>query len=84
MDPDVCRFVSNAFYDGRLHSAPSCAGQLVGPGGWIAGTGLRWIPVEHVGNKSPPRKRPPKSRPACSPFSGARGLTSTAKTGRSA
>jgi uncharacterized protein len=51
MHPDVCRFVSDAFYDGRLHGAPSCAEQRVGPGEWTAGTGLRWIPVEHVGNK---------------------------------
>jgi uncharacterized protein len=51
MHPDVCDFVSDAFYDGRLHSAPSCAGQQVGAGGWAGGTGLRWIPVEHCGNK---------------------------------
>jgi uncharacterized protein len=51
MHPDVCSFVSDAFYEGRLHSAPSCAGQHVGAGDWAGGTGLRWIPVEHYGNK---------------------------------
>jgi superfamily I DNA and/or RNA helicase len=49
--PDVCRFVSDAFYESRLHSAVSCEGQRVAAGAWAGGTGLRWIPVEHHGNK---------------------------------
>ena len=51
MHPDVCRFVSDAFYESRLHSAASCEGQRVAAGAWAGGTGLRWIPVEHYGNK---------------------------------
>jgi predicted RecB family nuclease len=51
MHPDVCGFVSDAFYEGRLRSAPPCAGQTVGAGPWAGGNGLRWIPVEHSGNK---------------------------------
>lgn len=47
MHPDVCRFVSEAFYEGRLESIPECAGQTTG-----AGTGLRFIAVEHEGNRS--------------------------------
>jgi uncharacterized protein len=46
MHPDVCRFISNAFYDSRLESAPGCEQQ-----GTALGTGLRFIPVEHVANR---------------------------------
>ena len=51
MHPDVCGFVSEMFYEGRLASHPSCATQLVGEGAWASGTGLRWAPVNHVGNR---------------------------------
>ncbi len=46
MHPDVCRFVSEAFYEGRLESAPECARQTT-----ELGTGLRFVPVDHVGNR---------------------------------
>ena len=45
MHPDVCRYISHAFYAGRLESAAParpCA----------AGTGLRWLAVEHEGNRT--------------------------------
>ena len=51
MHPDVCRFVSASFYDGRLVSEPSCARQRVHDGPWVGGTGLRWAPVAHRGNR---------------------------------
>ena len=38
MHPDVCAFISDHIYDGRLTSHPSCAVQNTG-----AGTGLRWL-----------------------------------------
>jgi uncharacterized protein len=44
MHPDVCEFISEQFYDGRLHSHPRCATQNTG-----AGTGLRWIKADHAG-----------------------------------
>ncbi|MEX2645325.1 MAG: TM0106 family RecB-like putative nuclease [Gaiellaceae bacterium] len=46
MHPDVCRFVSDAFYESRLASAAGCERQ-----GTAFGTGLRFLPVEHVGNR---------------------------------
>jgi predicted RecB family nuclease len=46
MHPDVCGFVSDAFYEGRLESAPGCERQSTG-----AGTGLRFVPVPHEGNR---------------------------------
>src|SRR2546427_963009 len=45
MHPDVCRFVSEIVYDGRLEGLPELATQTT-----ALGTGLRFLPVEHVGN----------------------------------
>ncbi len=49
MHPDVCRFVSDLSYDGRLVSAPGCERQGVRSSG-LSGTGLRYVPVEHQHN----------------------------------
>jgi uncharacterized protein len=49
MHPDVCRFISDTMYDGRLRSAPGRERQSVESNG-LRGTGLRVVPVEHVGN----------------------------------
>lgn len=49
MHPDVCGFISDLAYDGRLVSASSCERQRVDSRG-LAGTGLRFVPVEHAGN----------------------------------
>lgn len=44
MHPDVCSFISNEIYQGRLTSHESCSKQ-----GTQFGTGLRWIRAEHAG-----------------------------------
>ena len=44
MHPDVCRFISDQIYEGRLTSHASCAQQTT-----IAGTGLRWLRATHAG-----------------------------------
>jgi predicted RecB family nuclease len=49
MHPDVCRFISEMFYDGRLQSAPGCERQRLDSDG-LSGTGLWYVPVEHRGN----------------------------------
>ena len=46
MHPDVCRFVSQAFYEGRLSSIDECAGRTTSDG-----VGVRWLPVMHEGNR---------------------------------
>ena len=43
MHPDVCRFISEQIYDGRLGWHSSCAVQ-----GTDHGTGLRWLRAHHV------------------------------------
>jgi uncharacterized protein len=45
MHPDVCRFVSEIVYEGRLDGLPELARQSTS-----FGTGLRYLPVDHVGN----------------------------------
>jgi uncharacterized protein len=47
MHPDICRYISSAFYEDRLESAPGCEAQ-----GSSFGTGIRWLPVEHEGNST--------------------------------
>src|SRR5215510_9387596 len=47
MHPDVCRFISDVVYEGRLEGVPDVAQQ-----GTAFGTGLRFMPVDHVGNAS--------------------------------
>jgi predicted RecB family nuclease len=52
MHPAVTTVVSNLMYEGRLESAPGRERQeLLAPAPW-GGTGVRWVPVEHVGNES--------------------------------
>jgi uncharacterized protein len=47
MHPDVCRYISSAFYEDRLESAEECAAQ-----GSSFGTGLRFVAVAHDGNST--------------------------------
>ncbi|MEO8336067.1 MAG: TM0106 family RecB-like putative nuclease, partial [bacterium] len=52
MHPDVCRLISESYYDGRLHSAPAASTHRI-----IGGTGtsidqesgVRFVPVDHDG-----------------------------------
>jgi uncharacterized protein len=53
MHPDVTGYISDTFYDGRLGAHPSTTGQAVeAQDATWAGTGVRWLPVEHRGNDS--------------------------------
>jgi len=50
MHPDVCAFVSQAFYEGKLSSEPQCARQgVLVQGARI--TGLRYASIEHAGDR---------------------------------
>ncbi len=50
MHPDVCRFISDTMYDGKLRSAAGRERQCVHSPG-LSGTGLRVVAVEHAGNR---------------------------------
>lgn len=47
MHPDICDFVSEVMYDGRLTSHADCAAQTT-----AGGTGLRWIRADHTGRST--------------------------------
>jgi AAA domain/RNase_H superfamily len=49
---DICAFTSDVFYESRLTSRPENANQRLNVAGPIAGTGLRFVPVEHQANQS--------------------------------
>ena len=49
MHPDVCSFISQLSYDGRLTSAEGRERQRI-TSSVLDGTGLRFLPVEHDGN----------------------------------
>lgn len=52
MHPNICAFNSELFYESKLHPVESCAVQNILSDGPIHGAGLRYLPVEHTGNKS--------------------------------
>ncbi len=49
MHPEITKFVSEQVYENKLHSAPGLEHQAVSGTDWLAGSGLRWWPVEHSG-----------------------------------
>lgn len=49
LHPEICAYISEIAYDGRLTAAPECADQYVTSPG-LTGSGLRFIEVEHDGN----------------------------------
>ena len=52
LHPALCRFTSEAFYEGRLESAAGLELQDLEAAGRISGTGVRFVPATHVGNSS--------------------------------
>jgi hypothetical protein len=52
LHPDVCRFTSEVFYDGRLLPRLENARQGLNSNTSLDGTGLRFTPVEHAGNQN--------------------------------
>jgi predicted RecB family nuclease len=47
MHPDVCEFISEVMYGGKLHSHSTCGGQSA-----AGQTGLRWLRAEHKGRST--------------------------------
>jgi uncharacterized protein len=47
MHPDICSFISDEIYEGRLSSHRSCEQQTT-----VLGTGLRWLQAHHEGNST--------------------------------
>jgi predicted RecB family nuclease len=51
LHPDICAFTSELFYDRRLTARPENRKQRLNTRGFLDGTGLRFVPVQHVGNE---------------------------------
>jgi uncharacterized protein len=52
LHPEICGFISEVFYDGRLKPEPSNARQVVDGAHPFAGAGLRYITAHHTKNAS--------------------------------
>ena len=52
LHPDVCAFISELFYEGRLVPRPENARQSLNAGTPLGETGLRFAPVAHSGNQN--------------------------------
>jgi predicted RecB family nuclease len=52
MHPDLCRFTSETFYDGRLTAMPDLVRQEILNNPPLAGAGLRIVEVPHEGNSN--------------------------------
>jgi hypothetical protein len=48
LHPDICRFTSEAFYKGQLEPHPDNVRQRLNGTGLLDGTGVRFLPVDHV------------------------------------
>ena len=56
LHPDICDFISEAFYEGRLEPHPGTVRQRIGGGGFVEGTGIRFVPVVHEDNQARSRE----------------------------
>lgn len=52
LHPEICAFNSEMFYDGKLAAKEGCEKQTIKSNGLVSGSGLRYLPVPHTGNKS--------------------------------
>ena len=51
LHPEICKFISEAMYNGRLENAPHCNKRSIIMAAGAHESGIRWCPVEHEGNK---------------------------------
>jgi uncharacterized protein len=51
LHPEICAFISEIVYEGRLQSEPGCERQAVSGSDELGGSGLRWRPIDHFGNR---------------------------------
>ena len=52
LHPNICRFTSELFYEGRLQSRDALKGYVIQGHPWVKGAGLWYVPVEHEGNRN--------------------------------
>jgi uncharacterized protein len=52
LHPEICRFTSEVFYEGRLKSRDALKECVIRGHGWVTGAGLWYVPVEHAGKRN--------------------------------
>jgi uncharacterized protein len=52
LHPAICEFTSELFYSGKLTSKPGLERQIITSSGRVSGSGLRYLPVPHTGNRN--------------------------------
>jgi superfamily I DNA and/or RNA helicase len=52
LSPEICRFTSRVFYEGRLQPIPGLEQQRIAGSGAFDGSGLCFVPVVHHGNSN--------------------------------
>jgi predicted RecB family nuclease len=52
LHPDLCKFTSQVFYEGKLSSHAVARPRILEGHPWMKGAGLWFIPVEHAGNQN--------------------------------
>src|SRR5215467_859803 len=52
LHPNICRFSSQLFYEGRLKSREALKGYVIQGHPWVKGAGLWYVRVEHEGNRN--------------------------------
>ncbi len=52
LHPNICRFTSELFYEGRLGSREALQGYVIRGHAWVIEAGLWHVPVEHEGNRN--------------------------------
>ena len=67
MHPEVCRFISESIYEGRLGTHPGCARQRIATAGPLVTQehGIVFSPVEHDGNIQQSNEEEARVRAIC-------------------
>ena len=52
LHPEICKFTSQVFYEGKLSSHAETRPRVLEGHAWLKGAGLWFIPVEHAGNQN--------------------------------
>jgi len=52
LHPNICRFTSELFYEGRLKSRDALKGYVIQGHPWVKGAGLWYVSVAHEGNRN--------------------------------
>jgi uncharacterized protein len=52
LHPEICKFTSEVFYEGKLSSHAIARSRVLQGHAWLNGPGLWFVPVEHEGNRN--------------------------------